>query len=196
MTCQGLKQRSPKPRWWLPYWLIQIVLAIVFWGAGYVFLNFSLLITSIGLAVTFVFIGVLCWIRTKQPNWLKPYWIALTVSALAIGALSYFYLNAPLERVIASTVLILLSISLGYYIRVKPNVKINRAMYIGLGAVVLGFVLWLALALILDVAGVPRTISRNGLMFGLPSLIVCYIVGGYIGDLIGKKRDYRLPLYP
>ena len=111
------------------------------------------------LAVTFVFIGVLYWIRTKQPNWLKPYWIALTVSVLAFGAVSYFYLNAPLERVLASTVLVLLSISLGYYIRVRPNVKINRAMYRGLGAVVLGFVLWFSLALILDVAGVPRAIK-------------------------------------
>jgi len=59
---------------------------------------------------------------------------------LAFGAVSYFYLNTPLERVIASTVLVLLSISLGYYIRVKPNVKINRAMYVSFGVVVLGFV--------------------------------------------------------
>ena len=147
------KTKKPKPRWWIPYWLIQIVLAIVFWVAGYLFLNFPLLITSIGFAVTLVFVGVLYWIRVKQPNWMKPYWIALTVSALAFAAVSYFYLNVPVERVFASTVLVLFSISLGYYIRVKPNVKVNRAMYIVLGVVVLGFILWISLMVSLNVTG-------------------------------------------
>jgi hypothetical protein len=171
--------------------------------AGYLFLNFPLLITSIGIAVTLVFVGVLYWIRVKQPNWMKPYWIALTVSALAFAAVSYFYLNVPVERVFASTVLVLFSISLGYYIRVKPNVKINRAMYIVLGVVVLGFILWISLMVSLNVTGLRVLLERWLFERDIPTgilpfitLILCYVAGGYIGDWIGKRRDYRLPLYP
>jgi hypothetical protein len=30
--------------------------------------------------------------------------------------------------------------------------------------------------------------------FAITSLIICWIIGGFIGDLIGKKRNYKLPL--
>ncbi|MEM4733073.1 MAG: hypothetical protein QXD70_00915 [Candidatus Bathyarchaeia archaeon] len=196
-------EKKSKPKWWIPYWIIQIVLAIVFWVAGYLLLNVPLLIASIGLAVTFVFIGTLYWIRIRQPNWLKSYWIALTASALAIAAASYFYLNAPPEKVITATALILLSLSLGYYIRVRPSVKINRAMYIGLGIVVIGFVLWISLMVFLNATGLRVLLERWLFKRDIPTgilpfltLILCYIAGGYIGDWIGKRRNYHLPLYP
>jgi hypothetical protein len=190
--------KTPKPRWWIPYWLIQIVLAIVFWVAGYYFLNFSFLIASIGLTFTFVFIGILYYVRSKQPNWLKPYWMVLTISAIIFGVVGILFFNVPLERAIPSTVLILLAIGAGYYMRVRPNITFNRAMYLGLGVFVLGFVLWGGLMVFLNATGIRWLIDQtipDGIL-GLITLILCYIAGGFIGDWIGKSRDYRLPLYP
>jgi hypothetical protein len=192
---EGMK---PKPRWWIPYWLIQIILAIVFWVAGYYFLNFSFLIASIGLTFTFVFIGILYYVRSKQPNWLKPYWIVLTISVIVFGVVGILLFNVPLERAIPSTVLILLAIGFGYYMRVRPNIKFNRAMYIGLGVFVLGFMLWGVLTISLNATGIRNLIDQiipDGVLAHI-TLILCYIAGGFIGDLIGKSRDYRLPLYP
>jgi hypothetical protein len=190
--------KKPKPRWWIPYWLIQIVLAILFWVSGYYFLNLSFLVASIGLTFTFVFIGVLYYVRAKKSNWLKPYWIILTVSVIVFGVVSALFLNVPLERVIPATVLILLATGFGYYMRVRPNIKFNRGMYVGLGVFVLGFVLWFFLMISLNATGIRRLIDQtipDGVL-ALITLLLCYIAGGFIGDLIGRRRDYRLPLYP
>ncbi|MGB9777832.1 MAG: hypothetical protein ACPLW8_00350 [Candidatus Bathyarchaeales archaeon] len=192
----AIEGEKPKPRWWLPYWLIQIILAIVFWVAGWWFLNFPFNFTSIGLASTLILIGILYYIRLKQPNWLKQYSIALAISIIAFGAISWFLLNVPIERAAASTVFILLAISFGYYIRVRPNVKINRALYISLSALILGFIFWIVLMTSMRIVRLLIGLNIVDGIFTLIMLIVCYIAGGYIGDWIGKRRGYRIPLYP
>jgi len=189
---------KPRPRWWVPYWLIQIVLAIAFWAISYYFLKFSFLIASTGLTFTLVFIGILYYVRSKQSNWLKPYWIILTSSVIVIGVASVLFFDVPLERALPATALTILATGFGYYIRVRPNIKINRGMYIVLGVVVLGFVLWFFLTIALNATGIRRLIDQaipDG-MLALITLILCYIAGGFIGDLIGKRRGYMLPLYP
>ncbi|MEM3623051.1 MAG: hypothetical protein QXR76_04695 [Candidatus Bathyarchaeia archaeon] len=193
----AIEGEKPKPRWWVPYWLIQIILAVVLWVAGYLFLNLPFHVASIGLAFTLILIGVLYYIRLKQPNWLKPYSMALTISIIAFGAISYFLLAVPLERAAASTIFVLLAIGFGYYIRIRPNVKINRAIYIGLGAVILGFIFWIVLmtSMRIGIRWLTGLNMANGI-FALIMLILCYIAGGYIGDWIGKRRGYRIPLYP
>ena len=187
-----------KSGWWIPYWLSQIILAIVFWVGGYCFLNFSLVVTSIGLIFTFVLVSILYHVRSKQPNWIKPYWIILTISVIIFGVVSTLFLNIPLERALMSTVLILLAVGLGYRMRTKPNLTFNRAMYIGIGAVVLGFMLWGGLTVILNATGIRWLIDQtipDGIL-AITTLILCYITGAFIGDLIGKRRDYWLPLFP
>jgi hypothetical protein len=125
-----LEAKNPKPKWWIPYWLIQIVLAVIFWVAGYLYLSFPLEVTLIGLFLTFGFIGVVYNIRVKRLKWLKPYWMVQMVSVVAFGAASYLFLNVSLERAVMATIFTLLAVCFGYYIRVRPNVKINRVMYI------------------------------------------------------------------
>jgi len=90
--------------------------------------------------------------------------------------------------------LTLVCICIAYYIRVRPSTKVNRALYILLGITPIGFILWIFLA----VSGIGRWLTDN---LGVwPSLIigftVPYIIGAFIGDWIGKRRNYRLPLSP
>ena len=75
-------------------------------------------------------------------------------------------------------------------------------MYVGLGVVVLGFVFWFVLMLTLNITGARWPLESWFLERNIPSgilafmtLMLCYVAGGYVGDWIGKRRDYRLPLY-
>jgi ABC-type multidrug transport system permease subunit len=81
-------------------------------------------------------------------------------------------------------------LSFAYYFGVRPNVKMNRAMYVLLGISPIGLVVIFAFAFI----GLPDLIDLIGLW---PSLVINvaapYIIGAFVGDWIGSKRNYQLP---
>lgn len=132
--------------------------------------------------------------KVSKPGWWRPLWIAVLVMTIALGMAGHFLLHAPLERVVGGVALTFLCIGIAYYIRVRPSMRVNRIVYILFGITPIGFVLWIFLA----VSGIGRWLTNN--LGGWPSFIVCftvpYIIGAFIGDWIGKRRNYRLPLTP
>jgi ABC-type uncharacterized transport system permease subunit len=132
--------------------------------------------------------------KTEKPRWWRPLWIAsllgIIISALVLFLSGY----VPLERTILGLVISFLCIGVAYYIRVRPSMKVNRALYILLGITPIGFSLWLVLAF----SGLWRLLTDN--VGAFPSLIigwiVCFSIGALIGDWIGKRRNYQLPLSP
>jgi hypothetical protein len=122
--------------------------------------------------------------KSSKPWWWKPLWIAVLLTTL----------HGPLERLVGGVALTLLMVGIAYYIRVRPSLKVNRAIYILVGITPIGFILWMFWA----VSGIGRWITE---MAGpgsslLISWAICYGIGAFIGDWIGKRRNYRLPLSP
>jgi hypothetical protein len=132
--------------------------------------------------------------KMTKPVWWKPLWIATVLLTVASGVVSYFVFDVSIERVVLLLFLTFFCISIAYYIRVRPSIKVNRALYVLLGITPLGFSLWMALAL----SGLGRMLTNA--VGALPSLLVgwavCLSVGALLGDWIGKKRNYQLPLSP
>ena len=132
--------------------------------------------------------------KASKPIWWKPLWIATLLLTLVSGVIGYFILHVPVERVTSLLVLTFVCIGIAYYIRVKPSIRVNRALYILLGISPIGFGLWILYAL----SGIGMFITTH---FGTwVSLIigftVPYAIGAFIGDWIGKRRNYQLPLSP
>lgn len=131
-------------------------------------------------------------INASRPSWWKPLWVAILVSIIAFGYAGYFLSYISFEKTLVGIALAFFFTGIAYYIRVKPSMKVNRAIYILIGISPIGFGLWLALAI--SGLGIMLT-SYLGVW---PSLIigftVPYIMGAFIGDWIGKRRNYRLPL--
>jgi hypothetical protein len=127
-----------------------------------------------------------------KPRWWKPYWIALVIITIALEVANYFFLNVPLERATIGLILALLCMGFAYYIRVRPSIRVNKALYILLGITPIGFLLWIVWA----ISGISRWITDT--IGAFPSLIiswaVCCGIGALIGNWIGKRRNYRLPL--
>jgi len=130
--------------------------------------------------------------KGSKPWWWKPLWIGVILSTIVFGLANFFLWHVPIERAVSAMALTLVCVGIAYYIRVRPSMKVNRALYILLGITPIGFGLWV----IWGVSGIGRLITS--IVGAFPSLIiswaVCYSTGALIGDWIGKRRNYRLPL--
>jgi len=132
--------------------------------------------------------------KVSKPRWWKPLWIATLLLTIVSGAISLFLLHVPVETALRAVALAFVCIGIAYYIRVRPSMKVNRALYILLGITPIGFILWIVLA----VSGVSRWLTTH---LGVwPSIVISFtvpfIIGAFIGDWIGRRRNYRLPLSP
>jgi hypothetical protein len=135
--------------------------------------------------------------KGSKPWWWKPLWIAVLLTTIASGVVGYFLLHAPLERVMGGLALTFLGIGIGYYIRVRPSMKVNRALYIALGALGTWFIVFFGGAFIILTTGLPPPFAYLGPLGGFIIFFIApYIIGAFIGDWIGRRRNYRLPLSP
>jgi len=131
--------------------------------------------------------------KMPKARWWKPLWI-VSILGIIISAFVLFLIGyTALERIILGVVFAFLCLGVAYYIRVRPSITVNRVVYIGLG-IGIGWVMWV----IYVVSGIGRWV--NDTLGVWPDLIigfaVLYIVGALIGDRIGKRRNYQLPLSP
>ena len=130
--------------------------------------------------------------KASKPIWWKPLWIATLLLTLVTGVIGYFILHVPIERATSALVLAFVCIGIAYYIRVKPSIRVNRALYILLGITPMGFALSVAYVLVI---GRYMTDWLGG-WFNIIVTIGIIITGAFIGDWIGKRRNYQLPLSP
>ena len=132
---------------------------------------------------------------SAKPWWWKPLWIATLLSTIALGVVDYFLFHIPLERVAGALAITLLAIGFAYYIRIKPSTKVNRAVYIMLGMCGTFLVTLFGGGFIIQAINSPPipTYLWSWLEF-IIFMIAPPIMGAFIGDWIGKRRNYRLPL--
>lgn len=80
----------------------------------------------------------------------------------------------------------------------RGRLRLSKAFYLILGTTIIGYVLWMAQWRILQVTGITKPIGN--LFVSGPSVTVtfvaCYVIGAFIGNWIGKRRNYHLPQWP
>ena len=125
--------------------------------------------------------------KGSKPHWWKPLWIAVLLMSIASGVVGYFLLHVPLERMVSGVALIFLCTGIAYYICIKPSRRVNRGIYILLGITPIGFVLWIAYVLTIGRHVTSYLGAWSSLII---SFTVPYIIGAFIGDWIGRRRNY------
>ncbi|MCW4015528.1 MAG: hypothetical protein NWF06_04090 [Candidatus Bathyarchaeota archaeon] len=132
--------------------------------------------------------------KGSKPRWWKPYWIITAVMTLILCLALPFFTGVTMERAVIGLVATFLCMGFAYYIRVRPSFKVNRALFILLGITPLGFVLWVICIYVLNRTAL---IGESGTWpIAVLCFVVCFGLGALIGDWIGKKRHYILPMTP
>lgn len=135
--------------------------------------------------------------KSSKPWWWKPLWIVTLLLAIASGVADFFFLDGSLARAIGGVALTFLAMGFAYYIRVRPSITVNRALYIIGGAGVSGFIVLWGSYFIFKATGLPSPSNYLGSDISFILFIIApWIIGAVIGDWIGKRRNYILPLSP
>lgn len=123
----------------------------------------------------------------------KIYWVTLTAVMLVFGSVYGYMMNVALAAIVLLLVCVVSMIGFAYYLRFKPSTlkRTSRATFIFVGACVGGFCIWVAIVLLLSVAGFWPQIasSMSERFFATASLVICLIAGGFIGDLVGDNKE-------
>jgi hypothetical protein len=132
-----------------------------------------------------------------KPWWWKPLWIGTILLTIISGVVTYFLLDVPLVRVIRGVALTFIGLGIAYYLRIRSSITVNRAVYIVFGASTTGLIVPFGTALIIAATGLPPPVDYLGFWgFVVLFMITPNVIGAFIGDWIGKRRGYMLPLTP
>jgi DNA-binding transcriptional ArsR family regulator len=124
-------------------------------------------------------------------------WIILFAATVATTILNgNFFI--PLQRTVLILAIEILSFSFAFYIRIRPSHSGNRAFFIAVGALGLGFIFWFIVTSIILFSGIRWQIVGSTGNLGddfvvTATVIICWVVGGFVGGLIGKRRNYIIP---
>ena len=128
--------------------------------------------------------------QAPRPWWWKPIW-TIGLLGCVVVALVDFYQGVPPAAIIAGAALFTVLFGSSFYIRVRANLSVNRAFWLFFGFCPIGFAIFVAEALamkpFINIGSLPGAA-------GLPASIAPFAAGIYLGDWIGKRRNYRLPL--
>jgi hypothetical protein len=132
-----------------------------------------------------------------KPWWWKPLWIGTILLTTISGVVTYFLLDVPLVRVIRGVALTFIGLGIAYYLRIRSSITVNRAVYIVFGASTTGLTVQCGSMFIFKAMGLPPLYTFLGKL----EIIILFIIapnltGALIGDWIGKRRNYMLPLTP
>ncbi len=131
-------------------------------------------------------------VSKPMPWWWRPLWVISIIVTVVSGVVAYFVLDITLVRAVAAFVLCILGIGVAYYIRVRPSFKINRAVYVLIGITPIGLIMWFVSSFVFNRVIITAASGSSALFY--VSGAVCLSVGALIGDWIGKRRSYILPM--
>jgi peptidoglycan/LPS O-acetylase OafA/YrhL len=127
------------------------------------------------------------WKRSARSYWLLFVLIPFVVILLVLGGLVYVGVT-EFTKLLIYAVITGVAIFAAYYIRTIPSSSLWRKIWIFIGVGVIGFPLAVAISFLSSTLLSPIT---GDLPAFVMTTLLAIILGGYLGDRIGKMRDYR-----
>jgi hypothetical protein len=127
----------------------------------------------------------------------KITWLVSIVSNIVFASILGYIFNSP-RPIVLMALLFSFGLVVSYALKVKPKIT-GRILYIVFGTGILGSLL-LLFTLKIFLSGTayftkfPSGSTGDNLL-SILSFVVCWVVGGVIGELIGKKMKYKWPTF-
>jgi hypothetical protein len=140
--------------------------------------------------------------RKGEPKWWWRHILPITAASWSLLIVAQFIMfllgYIDLWKLIRGILVLLVITPLVYvvwYVRtrisIETQLKMNRILFIVVGVLSLGFVIFISIGIVLyQLFNVPMT----GVTFFI-ILIPSYVIGGFIGDRLGKRWDYMVPYH-
>jgi cation transport ATPase len=123
----------------------------------------------------------------------KSYWIALTLTMVVFGIFSGYTNRMAVAAIGLLIGSVLMLTGFAFYLNFYPSTlkATQRALYLFVGASIIGFSIWAVIVLLLNATSLmPHIVTDVGnSFFAITTLIICLISGAFIGDLIGKNKE-------
>jgi hypothetical protein len=118
----------------------------------------------------------------------KWYWIMLAGVMVTVFSIIGYMMALTISEIAILMLTITFLIGLIGYVRTTPSTlsMSKRATFLFVGASIIGFSIWAAIALAATFAGLIENIFGGG-FFIIPSLIICLIIGAFIGELLSQN---------
>lgn len=129
--------------------------------------------------------------KTK-PRWFTSYWIVIFVSTIIVmGVVIPVFGHQSLDKAFFYTILGLLIIGFGFYVRIKPSMKINKLVYVGVLGFALGCLFWF-IGLFIALFSISLEVAEGNVFFVILTTL-SFTLGPIVGYLIGKARNFKGP---
>ena len=122
----------------------------------------------------------------------KYYWMFLSILILVLTVAFGYLAQISVGKELLMLATIFTLIGFAFYLGYKPSpTDKKKVLLILIGASIIGFSIWAVMVLAVNATGLllPITSSTGTDFFAVTSLIICLVLGAFIGDLIGKNME-------
>ena len=122
----------------------------------------------------------------------KYYWVTLTLIIVVFTIAFGYVMQISLGKELLMLGVVFSVLGFAFYVGFKsPQSYSKRATFIFVGASIIGFSIWATIVLAFNATGLTSQISSSvGVeLFAITSLIICLVLGAFIGDLLGKNSE-------
>jgi|WetSurMetagenome_2_1015567.scaffolds.fasta_scaffold440500_1 hypothetical protein len=135
----------------------------------------------------------------KTPSLLrnKYYWVFVALVLIVFTVVYGYLIQLSLGKEVLILGAILMVIAFAFYMAFKPYpTDRKRVILILIGMSIIGFSIWAVTVFLLNANGaLVQIVNAVGdSFFAITSLIICLVIGAFIGDLIHKNMEKILAL--
>ena len=128
----------------------------------------------------------------SESSYWKKLWIAVFIVFGVTSLMTFYFFYKYFVVTVIWELISGIGLLIAYFFRIKRSKRLNKIVYIALGAFSFGS----GLCFLYILLGISKYLISLGSWYIYLNFVnfgILLIIGGFLGYFLGKKRNYRLP---